>query len=509
LRWPADERVRRGLALLALAALVALSLYERSRALYASYWIDEGISIGIAKHSLAEIPGVLRKDGSPPLYYMLLHVWIELFGGTRELVTHWFSLACAALTIPAAYWAASAWGRAAALAAAVLAAFTPYLDSHATETRMYALVALLAVLACGAFVRGFAQRRRAFVVVFALLMAALLYTHNWAFFLGLGAAVAVIVLTALRRDRGLLRDGVLAAAGALVLYAPWIPTLLHQAEHTGAPWSAEPPLRALWDEVPHALLGRDLVIALAVGAAVLGAVLVLRRGPRVEREALLALALVLLVTVVVAFVAVQIERGWASRYFAVFLAPLVVLLGLGVARARWLGAAALVAVALLSYNPVTPSPYFKTNAEAVANEVNPKLRPGDVVLSTQAETVPLLRHYLIGGVEFADPMRRVADPRVMDWTDVTDRLRVARQPQSIEPLLSGLRPGQRIVMVRPIVRGLFGWRAPWTRLVRIRSDEIERALARDRRLRSLGTYDGSTPTRSRRVGVTATLYERR
>jgi hypothetical protein len=495
--------------LLALAVLVGLSLHERSGALYASYWIDEGIALGIAQHSLDEIPGVLRKDGSPPFYYLLLHVWIDLFG-TRELATHWLSLACAALTIPAAYWAASAWGRGPGLAAAVLVTLTPFLDSHATETRMYALVALLAVLACGAFVRGFVQRRRRFVVVFALLAAALLYTHNWALFLGLGAGVAIAALALVRRDAGVLRDGALAGAGALLLYAPWIPTLLHQASHTGAPWAAEPPLRALIDEVPHALLGpRDLVVWLALLVAVGGAALVVRRGPAVEREALLALALVLVTCVVAAFVAAQIEPGWASRYFAVFLAPLVVLLGLGVARARWAGLAALVVIALLSYNPVTPSPYFKTNAEAVANEVNPRLRAGDLVLSSQAETVPLLHHYLRGRLSYADPMRRVGDPRTMDWTDVTAKLRDAPQPAAIEPLLAGVRPGQRLVLVRPIVRGLFGWTAPWTRLVRIRSDEIERALARDPRFRSLGTFDGSTPTRSRRVGVTATVYERR
>ena len=42
--------------------------------------MDEGLSIGIASQPLFDIPGVLRVDGSPPLYYMLLSVWMDVFG---------------------------------------------------------------------------------------------------------------------------------------------------------------------------------------------------------------------------------------------------------------------------------------------------------------------------------------------------------------------------------------------------------------------------------------------
>ena len=502
MRWRADP-ARRALAFAALAALVALSLYERSRALDASYWIDEGISVGIAQHSLGDIPGVLEQDGSPPLYYLLLHVWIQVFGA-GETATHWLSLALALLVIPAAYWAASAWGRGAGLAAATLAAFSPFLDDHATETRMYSLVALLAVLAVGAYVRAFVLRRREFVIWFALLLAALLWTHNWGLYLALGSAVAIAVLAL--RDRRVAYDGALAGAGALVLYAPWIPTLVHQAKHTGAPWSTEPSLASL-DQIPHALLGKDLVIALAAAALVAGLVVVVRRGAGVERRAVLALALVLVASVAAAFAAAQLEPGWASRYFAVFLAPLVVLVGLAAARARWAGVAALVAIAAISFDPDTPDRYFKSNAEAVAVAVEPSLRPGDVVLSTQAEQVPLLRHYLGAGLRWWDPMRRVSDPRVMDWEDVVAELRRARADGRAELALRSVPPGRRLAFVRPNVVGESGWRAPWTRLVRVHSDELERHLATDRRFRVLGTHRGTT-VRSSRVGVTATLYER-
>jgi hypothetical protein len=58
-----------------LIALMALSAFLRSRYLGGQFWMDEAITTGISLHPLSQIPGVLRYDGNPPLYYMLLHIW--------------------------------------------------------------------------------------------------------------------------------------------------------------------------------------------------------------------------------------------------------------------------------------------------------------------------------------------------------------------------------------------------------------------------------------------------
>ena len=130
-----------------LVALTALSLVLRTRVIDAGFWIDEGISVGIAHHPLADIPGLLRQDGSPPLYYLLLHVWIGWFGD-GEVSTHVLSLAFALACIPAAYWAANElFGRLAGWICAGLAAIDPYLAAYGQETRMYTLLALLSIFA--------------------------------------------------------------------------------------------------------------------------------------------------------------------------------------------------------------------------------------------------------------------------------------------------------------------------------------------------------------------------
>ncbi|HEX2232193.1 MAG TPA: hypothetical protein VHG69_02395, partial [Thermoleophilaceae bacterium] len=89
---------------LVVLGLLVVSLVLRTRALGDSLWMDEGLSIGIASQPFFEIPGGLRKDGSPPLYYMLLSLWMDVIGdGPAE--TQGLSLAISLLAIPGGLWA--------------------------------------------------------------------------------------------------------------------------------------------------------------------------------------------------------------------------------------------------------------------------------------------------------------------------------------------------------------------------------------------------------------------
>src|SRR5947209_2055316 len=103
---PGDLRLSRGIVLAALCVLVGVSVWLRTRQIHLYYWIDEGLSVGIASHPLSHIPGLLHQDGSPPLYYLILHVWMAL-RGRNEVATHELSLLFSLATIPVAYWAGS------------------------------------------------------------------------------------------------------------------------------------------------------------------------------------------------------------------------------------------------------------------------------------------------------------------------------------------------------------------------------------------------------------------
>ena len=47
-------------------------------------WLDETLSVNIARLPLTQIPRALAHDGAPPLYYVLLHVWMARVRAERR-----------------------------------------------------------------------------------------------------------------------------------------------------------------------------------------------------------------------------------------------------------------------------------------------------------------------------------------------------------------------------------------------------------------------------------------
>jgi hypothetical protein len=510
-------------AIAALGALMVVSLYLRTRALLAGFWIDEGLSVGIASHPLTDIPSVLRLDGSPPLYYMLLHVWISVFGN-GEGETHGMSVGLALLAIPAALWAGwSLSGPRAGWMAAIVAALHPFLTYYAQETRMYTLAVLLSLVAVTCFIHAYALRDRRFIAPFALAAVLLAYTHNWGLFVLAGTGLGFLMLLARSVEhRSLLRDGLIGYGVLAVLYAPWIPTLLFQSEHTGAPWSTAPGLDKLLAAGLTVLGGARAgwLIIIVGGAGLLallgrrikvpGADLVPPAGSEGDRRrrAVETLLVVVLSAWVISWLASQVAPAYTTRYFSVLVGPTILLVGIALAHARALGIAALVVLAILWSGDRARELNAKSNVRGVANRVLLRpVAPDDLVVSTHPEQIPVLHYYLGSGFRYADPMGPVADPTVMDWRDALDRLKASRPSVVENQLVSRMEPGQALILVQPILRAYYAWRAPWTAQVRKRAIQWERALQRDARLRrveALPRFGLSQPPR----GVRVVLYRR-
>ncbi len=495
-------------------ALLAISLKLRTTSLGSPFWIDEGLSVGISSHGFLEIPGVLRLDGSPPLYYMQLHVWMALFGD-GQTTTHVLSLGWALLAIPAVGWGAgSLFGRRAGWFGAGLAAVNPFLTYYAQETRMYAMVATLSAVVAFTFLHAFVLRRRPFVWLFALALTALIYTHNWGLFLGVGTAAALVPCWLSAGDRrGLQRDVLLSYGLVGLLYLPWVPTLIWQAGHTGAPWSVRPGLGDIFGPISNilgeasipfglalaagaglaAILGerRGGAPALPGGAAGRGGALAARGGAPAARgaglggvvarhprsTAVLALIVLPVAGIVVAWTASQFSPAYTGRYWAVFVGPLLLLSGIGLAHAGRLGIVAILIVGALWLDPRTAELQNKSDVRLVAARLQGQVFPGDLVVSIHPEHTPVLHYYFPEGLRYADAIGFVGDPRVFDWVDALDRLRAARPTRVLNSYVSSLRPGQTLILTLPIIR-TGSWGAPWTALVRKRSAQWQRAADR-------------------------------
>jgi mannosyltransferase len=507
LPWISARSTAIALTGVGLGVLALLSLYLRTQAIDAAFWIDEGLSVGIARHDFFDIPVVLQQDGSPPLYYMTLHAWMSVFGDTEE-ATHALSLVCATLCIPAAFWAAHRpWGVRAAWFASIIAAFLPFLTIHGQETRMYALMPLLSILTTGCFLRAYVLRDRRFVPLFGLALASMLYTHNWALFFTAATLGATLFLIwdgkEMRRD--LIKDGLFGFGIAALLYAPWLPTLYSQAQSTAAPWSNSPGTYEPTRQLSRVLGGYGPAMALAVGGG-LGLATIWQRGKDAARERRMFIVCTIMIVglILLAWVASQANPAWTNRYFAVVVGPVIVLAAGGL---RHSGRAAIVATVLLCLFWYQPHPYGESKASErnVATNISALLEPGDLVISTHPERMPVISYYLdTPGLQYATTLGRTPDPGVMDWRDALPRLQKSRVDNTLEPLLDTVPVGAHVLIVRPVIRSDASWRAPWTKLVRRRSAQWSKTLARDERFGRIEVE----PFRYGDVldGVRATLY---
>jgi mannosyltransferase len=495
-----------------IGALVAVSLLLRTTELGIGFWIDEGLSVGIADRPLGDIPLALREDGSPPLYYMLLHFWLAI-AGESEAGVRGMSLMFGLMAIPAAWWAAKAiWDSTrAAWFAAILMAFNPFLAQYSQEARMYSLVALLAIPATACFLRAYAldtPKRRPWIAGFAVSIAVALYTHNWPIFFTASAAIAWAVLWKMApgwRRKELVRDGLLGFGGALVLYLPWVPTTLYQASHTGAPWSDQPAVDSLFG-VPGVLLGRmpQIVLLICAGAGLLALV---KRPLSDKGRVVIALLILGVGTPLLAWTLSQASPAWANRYLAVALAPYLLLAAGGLAHARRLGIVGLLLVVIMWAQDAAP--VEKSNVRAVSHAIGPSLAPGDLVISTQPETIPVLHYYLPDGLRYATLTGEVQDYGVWDWRDGVERLEATSAERNLQPLIDSLPVGTRVVLVEPITETLNRWQAPWTSLVRIRSKEWAQALSNDPRLKIAAVQPTEfTPPRPNPVRATVMVKTR-
>ncbi len=413
-------------------------------------WLDEALSVNIASLPLNEIPGALRHDGHPPLYYFLLHAWMEVFGD-GDVAVRALSGVLALAALPVAWFVGRrAGGPALGWLSVLVLALLPFASRYGTEARMYSLIILLVLLGWLAVRSALDDARVLTLAGVALCSGLLLLTHYWAIYL-LAATAAVLALHAWRASgevrRRAVRTLVAVAAGG-VLFVPWLPSFLEQARHTGTPWAtAERPTKVLalvFSDLGGVDNAERILFAIALGLlltlGLLGRsedehtiVLDLRTRPDVRAELVVA-GLTLALAVAAGYAT---SSGFAPRYLAVIV-PLVVLgaaWGLSRFTGFWAGLAVIAAFALLSgLGIVDVIGNQRTQMADIAAAIDERGATGDMVVYCPDQLGPAGNRALEGRydqVTYPD----LGDPERVDWVDYADRNAEASPEQFVAEVL--------------------------------------------------------------------------
>ncbi len=464
-----------------LLVLMGVSGVLRSLQISGELWFNEAIAVGIAQHSVSDLPGLVRDAGGSPLYYLLLHLWVDAFGSSATAV-HALSELLALIAIPAAMWVGqSLGGRRAGYFAAALFAFSSYMTQFASEAQPYELLVLLSLLTTAGLIQAFVHRRPGYRWLFALGLTAMLYTQLTAGLYAFGAVWAlglIYWLGSAKTRAGFVRDAAICLAGALLLYLPWLPTTIHQIAHASSPFHYAPVLGA---DLPSEITGGDRVDVTLLVSLLVGCVPMMARARRRTPEAVTIWSLIVLTLTAILLARLGVLAGpsWVYRYFGVLVAPLLLLAALGCARAKIVGVLAVALCIAFCANPKSFAPSHKSNMQQISAQLGPLLHAGDSVAVAQPEQVPLAYYYLPAGLRWHSTLGPVSRPSVMNWNNAYSRLQDAAPAATIGSVVASLRPGQQLLFVRPLTEGAKNWEAPWTGLVRRRAAQWGQILARN------------------------------
>ncbi|MEY2453805.1 MAG: mannosyltransferase [Acidimicrobiaceae bacterium] len=401
-------------------------------------WLDEALSVDIARLPLGDIPGALRHDGHPPLYYFLLHEWMAVFGEGDTAVRS-LSGVLAVLALPLAWLAGRrVGGRVTAWAFVALLALSPFAIRYGTETRMYSLVMLL-VLAGYLLVANALERPTPLRLVgITGVTGALLLSHYWALWL-VAATIAVLAWRARQTSSADRRRTVRVVAAVVVgglFLVPWLNVIRDQSAHTGTPWAS--PVRPTTlvtttlqdfgggDFAEGLLLGWTLGVLFAVGLVArpideYRLEIDVRTTPTVRRE-----AAVVGLTVAIATIAGYVtDTTFATRYAAILFPLFLLVAAVGLTKfigvaARGVLVAALLALGVVGgvHNVITD----RTQAGKITAAIRAEAQPGDVVLICPDQLGPSIHRLLpssLGLTQLSYPT--LSDPSLVDWRDYADR----------------------------------------------------------------------------------------
>ncbi len=202
-------------------------------------WWDEGYSLFVSTMDIGSMAARTAEDIHPPLYYLLLHLWIALVGA-RPAAVRLLSVVIGTAAVPVLY----SVGRrlvnsAGGMLAALIMAVAPFHVYYSQEVRMYGLETLLGLLSVSLMLTWLERggqiphargrdglKARPWVADAGLLAgyvlttSAAMYTHYYAAFIPLFQTIFILIRW--RRYKALILRWLAAQSILLLLYSPWL-----------------------------------------------------------------------------------------------------------------------------------------------------------------------------------------------------------------------------------------------------------------------------------------------
>lgn len=197
-----------------------------------SVWFDEGYTILLIKRPVSELLRLTAVDAHPPLYYLILKGWSSIFG-TSELALRSFSSVCSSLAIGfLALLVKKLFSKSAAVSALPFMVLAPFTLRYAYEIRMYSLAMLIGVLASYVLIIAWQKAKLKYWLVYGSLVALGFYTLYMTIMVWLAHGIWLLYMTFKNKKNLFHQKFIWGYLLSLILFAPYVPTVLGQFQHS-------------------------------------------------------------------------------------------------------------------------------------------------------------------------------------------------------------------------------------------------------------------------------------
>lgn len=346
-------------------------------------WRDEAFSVLYAAQSFASI--ITKSTFDPPLYYLVLHVWMKIFGQSELAVRSFSFVGFSLATVVAIYLAEHLFKKHwLSWFIPLLFFINPMLLYYAFETRAYGWYMFFAMLAIYGYIKGNWK-------LFGIASVLGFYTHLYMILVPFTCTLHYLVThpKTLVAPREWMRDAYLKTVAIIALFVvPWLLRVASVTSRLNESWYYPVDLHLITSVLGNIYIGYEgtpwygwiwtarmsLVLCILFGVALI---------PKKTRQLVLFFISMVVIPLVVIIGVSFVKPIFVIRYLIPVTMMEVFLLGYAIQAFRSDAVKILLAIGLLGFsswfNIWFPNKHLKTDYRTPMREINVLAGPQDVI----------------------------------------------------------------------------------------------------------------------------------
>lgn len=314
-----------------------------------SYWRDEAFSVLLAQRPLFDLLKISAGDFSPPLYYVILKIWMYAFGPSEvatRLLSFILYIALLVVIMKFSKHVLHLSTRRSIFSTVFLGCINPLLLIYSVETRMYTMIALFATLSWYFFMR----KNSKWYIITTFLG---LYTHYFmVLILMIQFLYALVANSRISHDKNVklvfaggftrILPVINQVSVAFILFVPWI--LFSLVQHNGGAdtrsfWIPRPDWYTFWNIPAILLTGYEKGLPFAINLypltyAVIFIIIVstLRSSTKYRGLVLMLSMWAFMPPLMVWILSQYVTSLFLPRYLIISVPAVILILTLGVSR---------------------------------------------------------------------------------------------------------------------------------------------------------------------------------